>query len=187
MAAKRKKAAVPAPKEILAGSGSGQGLQVRDVQALLSLLEGTDVTELDVTVSGIRVVLRRSAGPPAAPTYLAYPTAPMVVAGPALPSAEIAPSPGAERTGGGEDTQGKVTIDAPMVGTFYRAPSPNASVFVEEGHTIGEGQTICIIEAMKLMNEIKSEIAGKVVRVLVENGQPVEYGQPLFLVEPASA
>jgi acetyl-CoA carboxylase biotin carboxyl carrier protein len=77
-----------------------------------------------------------------------------------------------------------VTIEAPMVGTFYRAPSPEAAPFVREGDPVKRGQVLCIIEAMKLMNEIESKAAGRVVRVLAENGQPVEYGQPLFLIEP---
>ena len=79
---------------------------------------------------------------------------------------------------------GTMTIDAPMVGTFYRGTSPEAAPFVSEGDTVKEGQTLCIIEAMKLMNEIESKITGRVVKVLVENAQPVEFGQPLFLVEP---
>jgi acetyl-CoA carboxylase biotin carboxyl carrier protein len=77
-----------------------------------------------------------------------------------------------------------LTIEAPMVGTFYRAPSPEAQPFVREGDRVKKGQVVCIVEAMKLMNEIESKIAGRVMKVLVENAQPVEYGQPLFLVEP---
>ncbi|HEX6972039.1 MAG TPA: acetyl-CoA carboxylase biotin carboxyl carrier protein, partial [Limnochordia bacterium] len=79
---------------------------------------------------------------------------------------------------------GHVTIVAPMVGTFYRAPAPDAKPYVDVGDTVEVGQTLCIIEAMKLMNEIESEVRGQIVRVLVENAQPVEYGQPLFLVNP---
>jgi len=77
-----------------------------------------------------------------------------------------------------------VTVEAPMVGTFYRAPGPDAAPFVSEGDVLEEGQVLCIIEAMKLMNEIEAKVAGRIVKVLVENAQPVEYGQPLFLVEP---
>jgi acetyl-CoA carboxylase biotin carboxyl carrier protein len=77
-----------------------------------------------------------------------------------------------------------VTIEAPMVGTFYRAPTPDAQPFVTEGDIVKEGQVLCIIEAMKLMNEIEARTAGRVAQVLVENGQPVEYGQGLFLLEP---
>jgi acetyl-CoA carboxylase biotin carboxyl carrier protein len=83
-----------------------------------------------------------------------------------------------------ETAVGTVTIEAPMVGTFYRATNPEAAPFVSEGDTIKEGQTLCIIEAMKLMNEIESKLAGRVVKILVENAQPVEFGQPLFVVEP---
>ena len=77
-----------------------------------------------------------------------------------------------------------VTVEAPMVGTFYRAPAPDAAPFVSEGDVVKEGQVLCIIEAMKLMNEIEAKAAGRIAKILVENAQPVEYGQPLFLVEP---
>jgi acetyl-CoA carboxylase biotin carboxyl carrier protein len=77
-----------------------------------------------------------------------------------------------------------LTIEAPMVGTFYRSPSPDAQPFARDGDRVKKGQVVCIIEAMKLMNEIESKVAGRVVKVLVENAQPVEYGQPLFLLEP---
>ena len=80
---------------------------------------------------------------------------------------------------------GTVSIDAPMVGTFYRATSPDAPPFVSEGDLVKEGQTLCIIEAMKLMNEIEARTAGRLAAILVENGQPVEYGQPLFHIDPA--
>jgi acetyl-CoA carboxylase biotin carboxyl carrier protein len=77
-----------------------------------------------------------------------------------------------------------VTIEAPMVGTFYRASSPSAEPYVREADVVKEGQILCIIEAMKLMNEIESKASGRIAKILVENGQPVEYGQPLFLIEP---
>jgi acetyl-CoA carboxylase biotin carboxyl carrier protein len=77
-----------------------------------------------------------------------------------------------------------VTIEAPMVGTFYRASAPDATPFVNEGDLIKEGQVLCIVEAMKLMNEIEAKVGGRIERIMVENGQPVEYGQPLFLVNP---
>ena len=85
-----------------------------------------------------------------------------------------------------EDTQRLITITCPIVGTFYRAPSPDAPPFVDAGAKVRKGQVICIIEAMKLMNEIESELDGVIVRALVENGQPVEYGEPLFLIEPVA-
>ena len=79
---------------------------------------------------------------------------------------------------------GTVPIEAPMVGTFYRAPSPTAGPYVREGDIVKENQVVCIIEAMKLMNEIESKVGGRIVKILAENGQAVEYGQPLFLVDP---
>ena len=84
-----------------------------------------------------------------------------------------------------ERKEGTVEIKSPMVGTFYRAPSPGAKPYVEAGDSVKSGDVVCIIEAMKLMNEIKSEVGGKIVQILVENGEPVEFGQTLFLVEPA--
>ena len=83
-----------------------------------------------------------------------------------------------------ESTAHLLTVEAPMVGTFYRAPKPDAPPFVAEGDVVKEGQVICIVEAMKLMNEIESKVAGRITKVVVENGQPVEFGQPLFLVDP---
>jgi len=94
---------------------------------------------------------------------------------PAAPAPAAAPAPPPEPKGH--------ALKSPMVGTFYRAPSPGAPSFVEVGQTVSKGQTLCIIEAMKLLNEIESDVAGTVKAILVENGQPVEYGQPLFLIE----
>ena len=134
---------------------------------VVELAMAHDLAELEVEAAGLRVrVVRRHA--PAAPTQGA--AAP-------LPKTESV-----ERAA--ETVAGTVTIEAPMVGTFYRAASPEGAPFVSEGDTIKEGQTLCIIEAMKLMNEIESKVAGRVVKILVENVQPVEFGQPLFLVEP---
>jgi acetyl-CoA carboxylase biotin carboxyl carrier protein len=131
---------------------------------IVDLAMAHDLAELEVESGGLRVrVVRRHA--PAAATQAAT----------ALPQAE-----GTGRAA----AAGTVTIEAPMVGTFYRAASPEAPPFVSEGDTIKEGQALCIIEAMKLMNEIESKLAGRIVKVLVENAQPVEFGQPLFLVEP---
>jgi acetyl-CoA carboxylase biotin carboxyl carrier protein len=129
-----------------------------------------DLAELEVESGGLRVrVVRRHAPAAVAPLAVATPTA--------LPQAEVL-----ERAA--EAVAGTVTIEAPMVGTFYRATNPETAPFVSEGDTIKEGQTLCIIEAMKLMNEIESKLSGRVVKILVENAQPVEFGQPLFLVEP---
>ena len=136
---------------------------------VVDLAMAHDLAELEVESGGLRVRVIRRHAPAVAAQAAAAPAA--------LPQAE-----GAERAA--EAAPGTVTIEAPMVGTFYRATSPEAAPFVSEGDTIKEGQTLCIIEAMKLMNEIESKVTGRVLKIFVENAQPVEFGQPLFLMEP---
>ena len=144
----------------------------REIRRLADLLREYGLTEIEIEREGVRVRLRRElAGPVAAPTAAAASAAPAQV------EAVAAAMPAASQAH-------LLTIEAPMVGTFYRAPSPDAQPFVREGDRVKKGQVVCIIEAMKLMNEIESKVAGRVVKVLVENSQPVEYGQPLFLLEP---
>ena len=128
-----------------------------------------DLAELEVECGGLRVRVVRRHAPAAA------------ALGAAAAPAALLQAEGAERPV--EAAPGTVTIEAPMVGTFYRATNPEAAPFVSEGDSIKEGQTLCIIEAMKLMNEIESKVTGRVLKILVENAQPVEFGQPLFLVE----
>ena len=154
-----------AGKKRAARLGAGQQWTPKQV---VDLAMAHDLAELEVEIGGLRVrVVRRHA--PAAQGVLAAPAA--------VPQAE-----GGERAAGA--IPGTVTVEAPMVGTFYRATSPEAAPFVSEGDAIKEGQTLCIIEAMKLMNEIESKVTGRVLKIFVENAQPVEFGQPLFLVEP---
>lgn len=144
-------------------------MELDDLKELISFLKDTDITELQVEKDGTKVKIRRQM---------------------MLSSLEMRPKPSLttiEKTGESEeDIQRLITITCPIVGTFYRAPSPDAPPFADAGTRVKKGQVICIIEAMKLMNEIESEVDGVIVRALVENGQPVEYGEPLFLVEPVS-
>jgi acetyl-CoA carboxylase biotin carboxyl carrier protein len=139
------------------------------VRRLGKLLDELRLTEAEVTVGDMRVRVQRAAA--------------QVVAAPAgtAPAGVGLPDPVVivERPGN------MVTVEAPMVGTFYRASSPTADPYVREGDLVKEGQIVCIIEAMKLMNEIESKVAGRVAKILVENGQAVEYGQPMFLIEPS--
>jgi acetyl-CoA carboxylase biotin carboxyl carrier protein len=137
----------------------------KEIRALIELLREFDLTEIEVEREGQRVRLRREA--PGA-------TLSPVAAAPLPATAPLREAPRADT----------LAIEAPMVGTFYRAPAPDASPYVREGDIVKKGQVVCIIEAMKLMNEIESKVAGRLVKVLVENAQPVEYGQPLFLLEP---
>jgi acetyl-CoA carboxylase biotin carboxyl carrier protein len=149
-------------------------LNQREIRRLADLLRDYGLTEVEVEREGVRVRLRRepaalaalSPGPVAASSAAATAVSPAVTAESVASEAHL------------------LTIEAPMVGTFYRAPSPDAQPFVPDGERVKKGQVVCIIEAMKLMNEIESKVAGRVVKVLVENSQPVEYGQPLFLLEP---
>ncbi|HYE90318.1 MAG TPA: acetyl-CoA carboxylase biotin carboxyl carrier protein [Terriglobales bacterium] len=140
---------------------------VRQVGAVLDELR---LTEAEVTFGDVRVRVQRAAAP--------------VIAPPAAGAAAGA-APLGDQVVIVERPGNMVTLEAPMVGTFYRASGPAADPYVREGDVVKEGQIVCIIEAMKLMNEIEAKTAGRVAKVLVENGQAVEYGQPLFLIEPA--
>jgi len=131
------------------------------------------LAEIEVESAGTRLRVQR-AGAPAAPVVRAVPTSAASV-----PSTSVEPAVVANVA-----APAGITVEAPMVGTFYRASSPTADPFVREGDVVKQGQILCIIEAMKLMNEIESKAAGRIVKVLVDNGQPVEYGQPLFVLEP---
>jgi acetyl-CoA carboxylase biotin carboxyl carrier protein len=139
-------------------------------EQVVELAVAHDLAELEIESMGLRVRVVRSHAP--------VTTAPPSAGVPASLSQSEAAGQAVEQIPGG------ITIEAPMVGTFYRATNPEATPFVSEGDMVKEGQTLCIIEAMKLMNEIESKVAGRVVKILVENAQPVEFGQPLFLVEP---
>jgi acetyl-CoA carboxylase biotin carboxyl carrier protein len=139
-------------------------------EQVVELAVAHDLAELEIESMGLRIRVVRGH----APVTMAAPA----LAAPAGLSQSETAAPVADTV------PGAITIEAPMVGTFYRATNPEATPFVSEGDTVKEGQTLCIIEAMKLMNEIESKVAGRVVKILVENAQPVEFGQPLFLVEP---
>jgi len=143
------------------------GLPLNEVRQLIDLALARGLSELEVSRGETRIRIRREVAHAAAPVA------------PAPPSVAPTPPEQAERAGAH-----LVTVEAPMVGTFYRAPSPTTDPYVREGDVIKEGQVLCTIEAMKLMNEIESKVAGRISKILVENGQPVEYGQPLFLIEP---
>lgn len=151
-------------------------LNLDEIRALIRLAAEADITELYVDAPHIKVRIRKGA---AAPTVVN--ASDPVVAPLAAPATASNPGPKAPPAA----ETGYVPIVAPMVGTFYRSPKPDTPPFVEEGGTVEVGQTVCILEAMKLFNEIPSEVAGRIVRILVENAAPVEYGQPLFLVDPS--
>ena len=151
-------------------SAPGDGGAVELARRLGVLLSELGLSEIEVTVGGIRVRLQRGGASAPGP------------AGVLQPSANLIP---AEHPAALESSGSMITIEAPMVGTFYRASSPTAEPYVHEGDVVKEGQILCIIEAMKLMNEIESKAAGRVMKIVVENAHGVEYGQPLFLIDPA--
>jgi acetyl-CoA carboxylase biotin carboxyl carrier protein len=158
-------------------------MDIRKVKKLIELLEQSNVAEIEIHEGeeSVRISRHGSVGTP----MLVQSAMPMgMAAAPASPSAQApaataAPSAEDDLLGG---ASGEV-VRSPMVGTFYRAPSPGTAPFVEEGQKVKPGDTLCIIEAMKILNQIESESSGTVRRILVENGQPVEYNQPLFVIE----
>jgi acetyl-CoA carboxylase biotin carboxyl carrier protein len=150
-----------------------------EVKALVEVLEGTDVTSLVWDRNGQKVAIRR--GAPAGVTQVVHHAAPA----PAAPVAAAAPAPApAAAPPKAADKPGHV-VTAPLVGTFYRAASPESAPYVEVGTIVKKGQVLCIVEAMKLMNEIEAEVGGLVAEIFIQNGTPVEFGQPLFRIEPA--
>jgi acetyl-CoA carboxylase biotin carboxyl carrier protein len=151
-------------------------MDIRKVKKLIELLEQSDVAEIEIHEGEESVRISRYSAAP--PTYYAPQGAPLQA--PALQSAPIPTAAVDDDPLAGLDRE---IVRSPMVGTFYRAPSPGAKPFIEEGQTVNTGDTLCIIEAMKILNQIECEKAGKVKRILVENGQPVEYNQPLFVIE----
>ncbi|MEN9798611.1 MAG: Acetyl-CoA carboxylase, biotin carboxyl carrier protein [Pseudomonadota bacterium] len=162
-------------------------LDVEALRRIVEILEGSEVSHLSWTNGDERLVIRR--GPQGAVTVVEQ-SAPAVVRpavaaapAPAAASASAA-APAAKAEAAGAEKPGTV-VTSPFVGTFYRTPAPDQPPFVEAGSVVKKGQVLCIVEAMKLMNEIESETAGRISEVLVENGQPVEFGQALFRVEPA--
>ncbi|MFZ5446234.1 MAG: acetyl-CoA carboxylase biotin carboxyl carrier protein [Myxococcota bacterium] len=187
----------PSPVQV---SGT-TSLDVEALRQIVEILEASEISRLDWTNGDERLTIRR--GPPpatqvvqhvgapmaAAPAVTVMPAAPVHAPAPhheaprARPSAPSrAPAATAEAPA---EKKGGHVITSPFVGTFYRAPAPDQPPFVEVGTSVKKGGVLCIIEAMKLMNEIESEVAGKVAEVLVQNGQPVEFGQALFRIEPA--
>ena len=146
-------------------------MDIRKVKKLIELLEESNIAEIEIHEGEESVRISR-AGTLAAPVPAPAPVA-AIAAAAAEPAADTQP----------DDTPAGHAVRSPMVGTFYRAPTPGAKPFVTEGQTVNAGDTLCIIEAMKILNQIESDKSGKVIKIVVENGEPVEYDQPLFIIE----
>ncbi|MFH1847655.1 MAG: acetyl-CoA carboxylase biotin carboxyl carrier protein [Candidatus Omnitrophota bacterium] len=149
-------------------------MNLKEIKELITLMNENSLGELEIERDGMRIKLRKTAGGGFEQ-----------VAVPIAPQAPHAQQQAAEAEAKAAEASKKfIEIKSPMVGTFYRAPSPESPPYVDTGSDIKEGQVLCIVEAMKLMNEIKSEVKGKIVNILVDNAQPIEFGQVLFLVDP---
>jgi len=156
-------------------------MDIRKIKKLIELLDESGVAEIEIKEGEESVRISRQQNVVAAPPQQAYAPAPAMaapVAAPApTPVAAAADEPAAEPVVSGHQ------LTSPMVGTFYRSASPGAAVFTDVGQSVSEGDTLCIIEAMKILNQIEADKSGKIKAILVENGQPVEFGQPLFIIE----
>jgi acetyl-CoA carboxylase biotin carboxyl carrier protein len=151
-------------------------MDIRKVKKLIELLEESGIDELEIREGEESVRISRHSKTPAQPYY-----APAPVAAPAAPAPAAAPVAAAAEAPSAPKLNGHV-VKSPMVGTFYRTPAPTSPAFVEVGQTVKKGDTICIVEAMKMMNHIQAEASGVIESILVENGQPVEFDQPLFTI-----
>lgn len=158
-------------------------MDLRKLKTLIDLVSESNISELEITEADgkVRIVKADPAAAAAAqPVYAPAPAAPVVLAAAAPAAAPAAPAAAAPAAAPAETGH---VVKSPMVGTFYRASSPNAKPFADVGQTVKEGEAICIIEAMKIMNEIEADKSGTITKVLCENGQAVEFGQPLFVIE----
>ncbi|MDO4796072.1 MAG: acetyl-CoA carboxylase biotin carboxyl carrier protein [Brachymonas sp.] len=162
-------------------------MDLRKLKTLIDLVSESNVSELEITEAEGKVRIVKSVAAESAPVVYAQPPVQPVALAPAATPAAAAPAPAspaapAEAAPAAAAASGH-TVKSPMVGTFYRASSPGAEPFVEVGSTVKVGQTLCIIEAMKILNEIEAEVAGTVTQILVNNGDAVEFGQTLFVIE----
>jgi acetyl-CoA carboxylase biotin carboxyl carrier protein len=156
-------------------------MDIKEIQELIKFVAKSGVSEVSIDRKDFKITIKAqstqtivNAHIPAAPAVQALAPAPVAAA----------PSPAAPSPAAPAEASNLITIKAPMIGTFYRSSAPDKPLFVNVGDEVKAGQVICIIEAMKLFNEIESEVSGKIVKVLVDNASPIEYDQPLFLVEP---
>ena len=162
-------------------------MDIREIQNLIKFVAKSGATEVKLEMDDFKITIKTTAeGTESTTTYVQHMpmaaapqvAAPQVVANAAAPAAPAA-APAAD------DNSKYVTVKSPIIGTFYRKPAPDKPMFVEVGSTIGKGDVLCVIEAMKLFNEIESEVSGKIVKVLLDDASPVEFDQPLFLVDPS--
>jgi acetyl-CoA carboxylase biotin carboxyl carrier protein len=157
-------------------------MDLKQIHELIKIVNKSNIGEISIEDKDGKVTIKQKEDPAitvAAPQHQVYTTAPAAAPAPVTSSAPAAPVAAPAKA------DNLITIKSPMIGTFYRRPSPDKPIFAEVGTEVAPGKVVCIIEAMKLFNEIESEISGTIVKILVDDASPVEYDQPLFLVEPA--
>ena len=158
-------------------------MNLKEIKELIELLKNTDISELEIERSGVKVRLRKGGDVNFHPSMPRMEYPPAAIVAPALTEVPVPAS--AAGKSAVADKSDLVKVTSPIVGTFYRSSSPDKPAYVDVGDIVKKGQILCIIEAMKLMNEIECESAGKITQILVDSGAPVEYGQPLFVIDPA--
>ena len=161
-------------------------MDLKEIQHLIRFVAKSGASEVELEMDGIKISIKTSGEGDGRETTVIQ-QVPVAAAQPVAAPQQVAPAPpesAPAATAPAEDAN-LITVKSPMIGTFYRRPSPDKDLFVNVGDEIKEGTVVCVIEAMKLFNEIESEISGKIVKVLVEDSSPVEYDQPLFLVDPS--
>tara|TARA_B100001057_G_scaffold490391_1_gene578553 strand:- start:8184 stop:8675 length:492 start_codon:yes stop_codon:yes gene_type:complete len=162
-------------------------MEIKEIQNLIKFVAKSGAHEVKLETDDFKITIKTNADSPAAETQTTLQTLPSMVVQTPQPSAfaaEVEAPTKTESQPAQEVLHNLITIKSPMIGTFYRKPSPDKDVFVEVGDTIKEGDVLCVVEAMKLFNEIESEVSGKIVKILLDDSSPVEFDQPLFLVEP---
>ena len=177
-----KKASRPAAKPAVKPAAKSLEMDLNDIHELIKFVSKTGVAEVDLETSGVKIVIKTTSSSPVVHTSIPVQQPVSMPVVQASAPAQDAPKPAAAPSG---NESNFITIKSPMIGTFYRKRSPDKPLFVNVGDTIKPGKVLCIIEAMKLFNEIESEVSGKIVKILVDDSSPVEYDQPLFLVDPS--
>lgn len=158
-------------------------MDLKEIQTLVKLVSSSKVDHLEIDKQDFSIKIKKNSNKTEVVSVAAAPIA--AAPAPVAPAAPSTPAPAQKSEPAAEPAVSGVEIKSPMIGTFYRSPSPDKPNFVEVGDEIRVGQTICIVEAMKLFNEIESEVSGKIVKILVDDSSPIQYDQPLFLVDPS--
>jgi oxaloacetate decarboxylase alpha subunit len=158
-------------------------MNIKEIKELMKMMVETDITELNLESDGTKIAIKKATAGTIQPVVTVTPTTPVVDPVEVSQSGGMASVSSSVEEKNNTIAPNQVLITAPMVGTFYEASNPGSEPFVQAGQTVEPGQTLCIIEAMKLMNEIESDMRAKIVQVLVDDSEPVEYGQPLFILE----